>query len=203
MVKVNERHDWIWRTPEQGKKTCQKCGMVVGVWKHDKLGACPGNKGSEGTMTEAREKLEEIKEKLLSWVAAYKDIAERHALAETPQESADFLLGTVLAALASVPDEELVRKVARIICTVPDNGMPCVDCFIKAGDTLSLIASTYAARVGQARKEERKKILNIIKDYYDLFTKDFASKYGISVQKLDPLNALQTIQQALSKLEGE
>ena len=33
-----------------------------------------------------------IRDRLIEWVAAYKDVAERNALAETPEESADYLL---------------------------------------------------------------------------------------------------------------
>jgi len=40
---------------------------------------------------------EELKEQITQWVTAYKDIAERNALAETPTESAEYLLSLVSA----------------------------------------------------------------------------------------------------------
>ncbi len=37
-------------------------------------------------------KPEELRKTLIDWIESYKDIAERNALAETPTESADYLL---------------------------------------------------------------------------------------------------------------
>ncbi len=44
-------------------------------------------------MTQENEK--ELKEFLQDWIETYKDISERHALAETPEESADFLINQI------------------------------------------------------------------------------------------------------------
>ena len=37
-----------------------------------------------------------LRQQLVEWVEAYKDVAERNALAETPKESADYLLSLIL-----------------------------------------------------------------------------------------------------------
>ena len=38
-----------------------------------------------------------LKNELTEWVKAYKDVAERNALAETPKESAEYLLSLILS----------------------------------------------------------------------------------------------------------
>jgi hypothetical protein len=37
----------------------------------------------------------ELRSELIEWVKAYKDVAERNALAETPKESAEYLLSLI------------------------------------------------------------------------------------------------------------
>ena len=49
----------------------------------------------------------ELREELISWVTAYKDAAERNALAENPDESAEYLLTLI--------DPEQIRKEVRDI----------------------------------------------------------------------------------------
>lgn len=44
----------------------------------------------------------ELRGELTEWVKAYKDIAERNALAETPQESADYLVSLVAKSLEGI-----------------------------------------------------------------------------------------------------
>lgn len=51
-----------------------------------------------------------LKEKLERWVSDYKDIAERHALAETPKESAEYLVSLLkeeLKKLTVIGDEKI------------------------------------------------------------------------------------------------
>jgi len=48
----------------------------------------------------------ELRKELIEWITAYKDVAERHALAETPEESADYLLSLEpLAALLKLYEQ--------------------------------------------------------------------------------------------------
>ncbi|KKN62235.1 hypothetical protein LCGC14_0513720 [marine sediment metagenome] len=48
-----------------------------------------------------------IRDTLIEWVTDYKDVAERNALAETPEESADYLL---TVEVAGIPLSELIEK---------------------------------------------------------------------------------------------
>ncbi len=41
----------------------------------------------------------ELREKLVEWIASYKDVAGRNALAETPEESAEYLIKTLIEPL--------------------------------------------------------------------------------------------------------
>ena len=45
------------------------------------------------------QKAQELSKQLTDWVTAYKDIAERNALAETPEESANYLLSLMREAV--------------------------------------------------------------------------------------------------------
>ena len=58
-----------------------------------------GNTAGDTPMTE-------IRDTLIEWVTDYKDVAERNALAETPEESADYLL----AILEIKEGQELLEK---------------------------------------------------------------------------------------------
>ena len=49
-----------------------------------------------------------LREKLIEWVADYKDAAERNALAETPEESAAYLLSIIRK--ADRPDREKIAE---------------------------------------------------------------------------------------------
>ncbi|KKN62223.1 hypothetical protein LCGC14_0513600 [marine sediment metagenome] len=48
-----------------------------------------------------------VREQFIQWVTDYKDVAERNALAETPEESADYLL---TVEVAGIPLSELIEK---------------------------------------------------------------------------------------------
>ena len=50
-----------------------------------------------------------LKTQLTYWVECYKDVAERNALAETPKESAEYLLSLILSEIdkAGLTDEQL------------------------------------------------------------------------------------------------
>jgi len=43
-----------------------------------------------------------MEKELTEWVKAYKDVAERHALAETPQESADYLISLIVKRIEGI-----------------------------------------------------------------------------------------------------
>jgi hypothetical protein len=54
-------------------------------------------------MTEKlREQKTTLREQLIEWVTDYKDVASRNALAETPKESADYLLSLMLKAVEGI-----------------------------------------------------------------------------------------------------
>jgi hypothetical protein len=57
---------------------------------------CPNCKG-EGTVSppEPVKPVEGLLEQLTEWVTDYKDVASRNALAETPKESAEYLLSLI------------------------------------------------------------------------------------------------------------
>ncbi len=64
---------------------------------------------------------EKLEAELIEWVAEYKDIAERHALAENPNESATYLLSLFESAgyrlipeLRVLSDEEIRAKLEQI-----------------------------------------------------------------------------------------
>lgn len=54
---------------------------------------------------------------LIDWITKYKDVVERHALAETPSESADYLMTLLPDISANRPDRE---KIARFISEFQD-----------------------------------------------------------------------------------
>lgn len=60
-------------------------------------------------LQQARPTTEQTKKDLIEWITDYKDVAERNALAETPEESADYLLSTLL----HFPDEQAIRADER------------------------------------------------------------------------------------------
>ena len=64
-------------------------------------------------------KPEGLLEQLTEWVTSYKDVASRNALAETPKESADYLLTLIRAELetARLTDEELAEKLGYLSFT--------------------------------------------------------------------------------------
>ena len=38
--KQEGQHSWVWQRPYIGKRTCSKCGMVVSIQNHKKVGRC-------------------------------------------------------------------------------------------------------------------------------------------------------------------
>ena len=59
----------------------------------------------------------ELRADLIDWITKYKDVVERHALAETPSESADYLMTLLPDISANRPDRE---KIARFISEFQD-----------------------------------------------------------------------------------
>ena len=57
---------------------------------------------------------EELKKSLTEWVESYKDVAERNALAETPEESADYLISLMQGRIEQAKQEERERFVNAV-----------------------------------------------------------------------------------------
>lgn len=64
-----------------------------------------------------QEKLDELRNKLIDWVTDYKDVAERNALAETPKESADYLI-TLFMGLK----KEILKDIGESLDKLPTCG---------------------------------------------------------------------------------
>ena len=64
-----------------------------------------------------------LKTQLTYWVECYKDVAERNALAETPKESAEYLLSLILSEIdkAGLTDEQFYA----IRFCIPDVDLGC------------------------------------------------------------------------------
>ncbi len=108
-MKIKERHDWVWRIPEHGKRTCQKCGLVIDIWKHDRLGPCPGkHPKKQGMLSE--EQIWKVACKIYPW----KQVTPITAFDQLFLETAKALLQAQLDALASVKDKELVLNESEL-----------------------------------------------------------------------------------------
>ncbi len=59
----------------------------------------------------AQVEMPELREKLIEWIASYKDVAERNALAETPKESAENLVKTFIEPLIKDAREPLLKEI--------------------------------------------------------------------------------------------
>ena len=57
---------------------------------------------------------EGLRDELIEWITAYKDAAERNALAEDPSESADYLLSLVNAYYQSRQPVDRLQKVGEV-----------------------------------------------------------------------------------------
>jgi rubredoxin len=97
----------------------------------DKLCKCPNCGIWHKTVTSLPPTipLTELHKKLTIWVATYKDFAECHALAETPEESADYLITLFQASHWRLKVE--IRELKKEIRELKETSFICPDCKVE------------------------------------------------------------------------
>jgi hypothetical protein len=85
---------------------CTKCQLPIADKPYSTCDKCsqPTPNGS-ATLTTSKD----MRTELVEWIISYKDVAERNALAETPDESADYLMLDIIE-----PAIEQAKKEERI-----------------------------------------------------------------------------------------
>ena len=62
-----------------------------------------------------KDKLRDLKQELTDWVTAYKDATERNALAENPDESAEYLISLIEPLIEEAKREERERIIGKYL----------------------------------------------------------------------------------------